>query len=196
MGGEGGAPAGGGPVQKYLVLLAGADGGAPIRDLDRVQKMMFLASEADGDLDRECRFEPHSHGPHSEVVDEELEHLAGIGALRKIDGGVGITRKGQRIARDASRSCSADTRLMILNLKEFLNDMTARELVGYVCSAHPEMACKSAEYERIKPQVEGTLLSLIRKGKITSGRAANLLGMPRHYIIGLMKEAGIAYLHY
>lgn len=195
MGMKVGMPAGGSPVQKYLVQLADADGGAPIRDRDRLQKMMFLASEADGDLDRECRFEPDSRGPHSEVINEELEHLAGIGVLRKIGGGVGITRKGRRIARETSRSCNADTCLMILNLKEFLNDMTAKELVGYVCTAHPEMACKSAEYERIKPQVEGILLALIRKGKITSGRAANLLGKPRHYVIGLMKEAGIAYLH-
>lgn len=195
MGGEGGAPAGGNPVQKYLVLLADADGGAPIRDLDRVQKMMFLASEADGDLDRECRFEPHTRGPHSEVVDEELEYLASIGALRKIDGEVGITRKGQRIAKDASRACSADTRLMILNVKEFLNDMTARELLGYVCAAYPETAGESPEYERIKPQIKGILLALICKGKITSGHAARLLGKPRHYIIELMKEAGIAYLH-
>lgn len=195
MGGGGGAPAGGSPVQKYLVLLADADGGAPIRDRDRLQKMMFLASEADGDLDRECRFEPDSRGPHSEVINEEVEYLAGIGVLHKIGGGVGITRKGRRIAKETSRSCNADTCLMTLNLKEFLNDMTARELVGYICAAYPETARESAEYERIKPQIEGMLLALIRKGKITSGHAARLLDKPRHYIIGLMKEAGIAYLH-
>lgn len=182
-------------VQKYLVLLAGADGGEPIRGRTRLQKMMFMASKSDDELGTEGCFGPDNYGPYSEVVDEELEYLSSIGVLRPAGGGIGTTRAGRRIAREVSKACSSDTLLMVRNVKRFLNDMTTRELLGYIYAAYPETAGESAEYERIKPQIEGILVSLIRKEKITSGHAAKLLGRPRHDVIGLMKEAGIAYLH-
>lgn len=189
-------------VQRYLVLLADAGGGEPVRGRTRLQKMMFMASKADGELGREGCFEPDNYGPYSEVVNEELEYLASIGVLRiaggiaaAAGGGIGITRAGRRIAERASKEVGADTPLMLANLKELLNDLPTREVLGYVYAAYPETASESAEYRRIRPQMEGIMLSLIRKEKITSGHAAELLGKPRHYVIGLMKEAGIAYLH-
>ena len=184
-----------GVVQRYLVLLADAGGGEPVRGRTRLQKMMFMASKADGELGREGCFEPDNYGPYSKVVNEELEYLAGIGVLRIGGGGIGITRAGRRIAERASKEVGADTPLMLANLKELLNDLPTREVLGYVYAAYPETASESAEYRRIRPQMEGIMLSLIRKEKITSGHAAELLGKPRHYVIGLMKEAGIAYLH-
>lgn len=180
------------------MLLADAGGGEPVRGRTRLQKMMFMASKADGELGREGCFEPGNYGPYSEVVNEELEYLASIGVLRiaaAAAGGIGITRAGRRIAERASKEVGADTPLMVANLKELLNDLPTREVLGYVYAAYPETASESAEYRRIRPQMEGIMLSLIRKEKITSGHAAELLGKPRHYVIGLMKEAGIAYLH-
>ena len=187
-------------VQRYLVLLANAGGGEPVRGRTRLQKMMFMASKADGELGREGCFEPDNYGPYSEVVNEELEYLARIGVLRIAGGGgggggIGITRAGRRIAERASKEVGADTPLMLANLKELLNDLPTREVLGYVYAAYPETASESAEYRRIRPQMEGIMLSLIRKEKITSGHAAEFLDKPRHYVIGLMKAAGIAYLH-
>ena len=195
MGVEGAVLADGDTVLKYLVLLAGADGGTPIRGLAKLQKMMFMASKSDDRLGWECSFGLNGYGPYSEVVNGELEYLVNIGVLRVVDGGIGITGAGRRIAGKMSNACSEDARLTIRNVKRFLNDMTSRELLGYIYAAYPETACESAEYERIKPQFESIMVALIRKEKITSGRAAGILGKPRHYVIELMKEAGIAYLH-
>ena len=94
-----------------------------------------------------------------------------------------------------SKASGEDTPLMLYNLKMLFNDLPAKEALGYICATHPEMDAGSAEYEKIRSQLEKILLPLIRKEKITSGRASELLGMPRHYVIGLMKDAGIAYLH-
>ena len=182
-------------VQRYLVLLADAGGGEPVRGRTRLQKMMFLASKADDELGREGCFEPDNYGPYSEVVNEELEYLASVGVLRAAGNEIEITRAGRRIAEKLSEEAGANTPLMLRNLKDLLNDLPTREVLGYIYAAYPETTSESVEYRRIKPQMEAIMLSLIRKEKITSGHAAELLGRPRHYVIGLMKEAGIAYLH-
>lgn len=182
-------------VQRYLVLLADAGGGEPVRGRTKLQKMMFMASKADDELDREGCFEPDNYGPYSEVVDGELEYLASIGVLRIASGGIGITRAGRRIAKRMSKEVGANTPLMLANLKELLNDLPTREVLAYIYAAYPETTSESVEYQRIRPQMERIMVSLIRKEKITSGHAAELLGKPRHYVIELMKEAGIAYLH-
>ena len=195
MGVERAVLADGDTVLKYIVLLAGADAGTPIRGRTRLQKMMFMASKSDDRLDWECSFGLDNYGPYSDVVNGELEYLVNIGVLRVINDGISITGAGRRIAGKMSKACSADACLMIRNVKRFLNDMTPRELLGYIYAAYPETASESAEYERIKPQIESIMVALIRKEKITSGHAAGILGKPRHYVIELMKEAGIAYLH-
>ena len=182
-------------VQRYLVLLADAGGGEPVRGRTKLQKMMFLASKADDELDREGCFEPDNYGPYSEVVNEELEYLASVGVLRVAGSEIGITRAGRRIAEKLSKEAGANTPLMLRNLKDLLNDLPTREVLGYIYAAYPETTSESVEYKKIKPQMEAIMVSLIRKEKITSGHAAELLGRPRHYVIGLMKEAGIAYLH-
>ena len=182
-------------VQRYLVLLADAGGGEPVRGRTKMQKMMFLASKADDELDREGCFEPDNYGPYSEVVNEELEYLASVGVLRVAGSEIGITRAGRRIAEKLSKEAGANTHLMLRNLKDLLNDLPTREVLGYIYAAYPETTSESVEYKKIKPQMEAIMVSLIRKEKITSGHAAELLGRPRHYVIGLMKEAGIAYLH-
>ena len=182
-------------VQRYLVLLADAGGGEPVRGRTKLQKMMFLATKADDELDREGCFEPDSYGPYSEVVNEELEYLASVGVLRVAGSEIGITRAGRRIAEKLSKEAGANTPLMLRNLKDLLNDLPTREVLGYIYAAYPETTSESVEYQKIKPQMEAIMVSLIRKEKITSGHAAELLGRPRHYVIGLMKEAGIAYLH-
>ena len=182
-------------VQRYLVLLADAGDGEPVRGRTKLQKMMFLASKADDELDREGCFEPDNYGPYSEVVNEELEYLASVGVLRVAGNEIGITRAGRQIAEKLSKEAGANTPLMLCNLKDLLNDLPTREVLGYIYAAYPETTSESVEYKKIKPQMEAIMVSLIRKEKITSGHAAELLGRPRHYVIGLMKEAGIAYLH-
>ena len=61
---EGAVPADANVVRRYLVLLADAGGGEPVRGRTKLQKMMFLVSKADGELGREGRFESGSYGPY------------------------------------------------------------------------------------------------------------------------------------
>ena len=183
-------------VQKFAVLLVDADGHAPIRGSDRLQKMMFMASRAIDELGEQGRFEPGEHGPHSEAVGEELARLASMGLLSDNSGEIAITPGGMRLAKVLSEEVGEGVMTMLCNQKEFLNDMTEREALGYICTAYPEVAARSTEYEKLRPDMEVILLSLIRKEKITSGHAAELLGKPIDYVLKLVREAGLAYLHY
>ena len=187
---------GGNAVQKFAVLLVDADGHAPVRGSDRLQKMMFMASKAIDELGVQCRFEPGGHGPHSEAVGKELARLAGMGLLSDNGGDIAIAPEGTRLAKVISEEVGEGVMTMLCNQKEFLNDMTEREALGYICAAYPEVAAGSAEYAKLRPDMEAILLSLIRKEKITSGHAAELLGKPLEYVLGLVKNAGLAYLHY
>ena len=72
--------------------------------------------------------------------------------------------------------------------KKILNDMTNNELLAYTYSAYPDMVEESVEYENLKPNMENYILSLIRKQKISSQRAAELLGRSQDYIIKKMKD--------
>jgi len=79
--------------------------------------------------------------------------------------------------------------------KKFLNDLTRDELLAYVCSAYPDMTEESVEYENLKPNMENHILSLIKKQKISSQRAAELLNKPQDYVIRRMKDERIGIIH-
>ena len=183
-------------VQKFMVLFADADAHVPVRGSDNLQKMLFMASREIDKLGEQCRFEVGSHGPHSGVVSKELAHLVSMGILSDSGGAIAVTPVGKNLAEDLAKYTDDDDLIMLRNQKRLVNDLTMREVLGYICTAYPETAAMSTEYEKLKPHIEDILLSLIRKDRISSGCAAELLGVPRDYVIRLMKDAGIAYLYY
>lgn len=183
-------------VQKFMVLFADADVRVPVRGSDNLQKMLFMTSREIDKLGEQCRFEVGRHGPHSGVVSRELAHLVSMGILSDSSGAIAVTPVGKNIAEDLAKYTDDDDLIMLRNQKRLLNDLTMREVLGYICTAYPEIAVKSVEYQKLKPCIEDILISLIQKERISSGCAAELLNKPRDYVIELMKDAGIAYLDY
>lgn len=183
-------------VQKFMVLFADADVRVPVRGSDNLQKMLFMASREIDKLGEQCRFEVGGHGPHSGVVSRELAHLVSMGILSDSGGAIAVTPVGKNLAEDLAKYTDDDDLIMLRNQKRLLNDLTMREVLGYICTAYPEIAVKSVEYQKLKPCIEDILISLIQKERISSGCAAELLNKPRDYVIELMKDAGIAYLDY
>ena len=94
--------------------------------------MMFMASKAIDELGAQCRFEPGEDGLHSEAVDEELARLASMGLLSDNGGEIAIAPDGTRLENILSEDVGEGVMTMLCNQKEFPNDMTEREALGYI----------------------------------------------------------------
>ena len=174
-------------LHKFIILLANANGES-IKGRLKLQKMMYLLSDKIEEIKEQSSYDADNYGPYSEVVDEEEQYLEQIGVLTSSPGEIALTETGKEIAQELSKHEDEKTLKVLDEYKKFLNDMTSNELLAYIYSAYPDMTEESVEYENLKPNIENYILSLIRKQKISSQRAAELLYRSQDYIIKKMKD--------
>ena len=166
------------PLHRLVVLLAASNGGEPIRGKTKLQKMAFMLTEGE---DREygpCGYDADNYGPYSGIVDEAAGRLEYVGALRTDGRDISVTQLGKEIAGRIAAGEDSRTLAMIDMYKEMFNDLTADELLAYVYSAYSYTATRSLVYNRIASNMERHVMSMLKKGKITSERASELLGRP------------------
>lgn len=180
-------------LHKFIILLANANGES-IKGRLKLQKMMYLLSDKIEVIKEQSSYDADNYGPYSEVVDEEEQYLEQIGVLTSSPGEIALTKTGKEIAQELYKNEDEKTLKVLNEYKKFLNDLTSNELLAYIYSAYPDMTEESVEYENLKPNMENHILSLIRKQKISSQRAAELLSRPQDYIIKKMKDRRMAVL--
>ena len=180
-------------LHKFIILLANANGES-IKGRLKLQKMMYLLSDKIEEIKEQSSYDADNYGPYSEVVDEEEQYLEQIGVLTSSPGEIALTETGKEIAQEMSKNEDEKILKVLNEYKKFLNDMTGKELLAYIYSAYPDMTEESVEYENLKPNIEKHILSLIRKQKISSQRAAELLDRSQDYIIKKMKGKRMAVL--
>ena len=180
-------------LHKFIILLANANGES-IKGRLKLQKMMYLLSDKIEEIKEQSSYDADNYGPYSEVVDEEEQYLEQIGVLTSSPGEIALTKTGKEIAQEMSKNEDEKILKVLNEYKKFLNDMTSNELLAYTYSAYPDMTEESVEYENLKPNIENYILTLIRKQKISSQRAAELLDRSQDYIIKKMKDKRMAVL--
>ena len=164
------------PLHRLVVLLAASNGGEPIRGGAKLQKIVFML--ADGDWKGgPCGYVAGRYGPHSDVVDEEVGYLEEVGILCTEGAGISVTPLGREVGGRIAGEEDIPTLAMIDEYKEVFNDLTAGELLAYVYSAYPDMAARSPAYDRMMEDRERHVMSMLKKGKIALGRAAELLNL-------------------
>ena len=173
-------------LHKFIILLANANGES-IKGRTKLQKMMYLLSDKIEEIKEQSSYDADNYGPYSEVVDEEERYLEQIGVLTSSPREIALTETGKEIAQEMSKNEDEKILKVLDEYKKFLNDMTGNELLAYIYSAYPDMTEESVKYENLKPNIEKHILSLIRKQKISSQRAAELLDRSQDYIIKKMK---------
>ena len=105
----------GNAIQKFMVLIADAYGGAPIQGSERLQKLLYMASREDDELGWQCRFETGSRGPHSGAVGRELVRLVGMGTLSDDGGAIVATPAGRSLAKNLSEYVDGDDLIILRN---------------------------------------------------------------------------------
>ncbi len=181
-------------LQKFIILLASAAGGKPIKGNTKLQKILFLLSNSIDDIREYGDFDAYLYGPYSETIDQELQYLGQIGVLSNTRGEIALTETGKEIAKDMTKNTDGVVLKALIKYKEIFNDLTNKELLAYVYSAYPDMAKESAEYENLRPNMEDHIMALVKKHKISAQRAAELTKKPQAYVIKRMKDYGIPIL--
>ncbi len=166
------------PLRRLVVLLAASNGCEPIRGRTKLQKIVFMLTENKGWECGPCGYVAGSHGPHSDIVEEEAARLEDAGILRTDGEDVSITQLGGEVAGRIAGGEDRRTLARIDEYKDVFNSMTADELLAYVYSTYPDMATRSPTYDRIMSSKERHAVSMLVKGNISLGRAAEILDRP------------------
>ena len=77
------------------------------------------------------------------------------------------------------------------NYKSTINDITIPEMLSLMYCDYPEMAQGSKTYEKLKPDIEEHIFSLVAKEKFGGARAAGLLDKSIYYARDKMRDMGI-----
>lgn len=164
---------------RLVLLLLDAAGSAPIPGRTHLQKEAFVVSRAVPALADDLGFEPYLMGPHSSVLADEAEQLELSELVTAANGPLVLTAAGKAYAAQIERRLPEHDWLRVTELKSLLNDMTRDELLAFVYFGLVEepLEEESEEYERLVP-IRGRLArSLLKKGKVSPSRAAEIAGV-------------------
>ena len=80
---------------------------------------------------------------------------------------------------------------MIAGHVPFLNDMTDEELLLYMHLVYPGTSTGSRACAALARRAEDIVMGMVRDEKISSGRAAEVMGIPLHDVLPMMTRHGI-----
>lgn len=178
-------------TQKYIVALLGSNGFRPVRGSLWLQKELFALSKMFDDLGQESGFEAYFLGPHSEFVQDEIEDLVQAGLVEKEEGQSRLTALGREVFAEVAKELEDAKAEAISDIKDFLNDMTEAELLGFVYFSYPEMRDESLRFKEVEKERERIALSLLRKGKISVEKASEIAGVSVESLIRESRKRGI-----
>ena len=178
-------------IQKYILVLLSSNNYESIKGNLWLQKELFMLSQTYDDLKNESEFEAYFLGPHSEVVEEEFDDMLQAGLVDREESKIKLTPRGKEIGVYLCQKINNENQKFISDLKEFLNDLSQDELLGFIYFSYPEMRKESIKFENIKQKRNTIALSLYRKGKISVGKAAEIAGMTIETFIRFLKQRNI-----
>jgi len=134
---------------------------------------------AQADLQDELGFDPHLLGPFSDVLANEAEQLALSGLIDYSRGAYRLTSEGNDAAASIAAVTPPGRMDEIVRAKKLLNDLSPDELLAMVYLAPHARGFEdeSAEFKRIVSRRLPLALSLFRKGKVSTSRAAEIAGI-------------------
>lgn len=178
-------------VKKYSLLLLNAIDNEPIKGKTRFMKELFLISKNILELEEITDFEADNYGPSSDYVSNVLEDLEVVKLLNKINGRYMLTDSGKEIVDTIKKDISENEVDMIEDMKRLCNNLNTDEILALVYYTYPEMTIESLVKDKIESKREKIALSLLKKGKVSIGKASEIAGFPMNSFYKLLKEKKI-----
>ncbi|MDA7945640.1 MAG: hypothetical protein MPI93_09200 [Nitrosopumilus sp.] len=174
-----------GDVHRQMVSLLGI---GPVDGRAKLRGIFFLLADDVPGIRGQLGY---SEGMDGRVADRALEHLRDAGMASEGPGGISITGRGREAAGGITGMIDGRIMRLLGEYRELLGGMTDREMLAFIYAMFPAMASGSPGYADIKPDMEHLIMSLVEKEKISSGRAAELLGVTQDKIFNNMRRMGI-----
>ena len=190
-------------LEKYILLLVYIDD-EPVYGRKKLQFMMYALGAPYPEIREWCNYTIQDDGPYSQVLDDTLEQLVQLDLLIERDDTIQLTEQSTEYAK-----VIADEKGGILefqdpfdikmpwvfhNYKSTINDITIPEMLSLMYCDYPEMRQGSKTYEKLKPEIEEHIFSLVAKEKFGCARAAGLLGKSIHIMMDEMGKRGLLVL--
>lgn len=106
-----------------------------------------------------------------------------------------LTNSKKEIADYISNKIKDEDRRIVSDLKEFINDLSEDDLLGFIYFSYPEMRKESIKFHKIKQKREIIAFNLYRKGKISIGKATEIAGMTIEAFANFLKHKNIEVYH-
>lgn len=163
----------------FLLLYAPINGktSEPIRGKTWLQKEMYVISRNIPLLSDEMAYDSFRYGSFSETVEEIKDQYQISNYVESPKGMIRLTLKGEKLASCIWQTIDPETRKLVQDVKEEFNDMTEDELLLFMYVTYPDTAESSDVKDKIMKDRFPLSVSLLKKGKVSLQKAAELAGM-------------------
>ncbi len=179
-------------LEKYILLLVYVDG-EPIYGRQKLQLMMYMLGDSYPEIRDWCNYTVRDDGPYSTVLDDTLKHLVQMEMLDENNDTIQLTRHSMNYARVIGEEKGGFPEIedafnptmvwVFHNHKHVINSVTIPEALSFLYCRYPDMTKGSTTYEKLKPNIKEYIISMYAKERFSFGRAAELLGIPKHVIM-------------
>lgn len=175
--------------EKIVLFSLGALHSSPLRSKIKVQKLLFLISNVFKEYKDLLEFEPHLFGPYSETVEYVLGDLIKLGLVAQERSKYRLTEKGKKLYSQLKPKKELIN--VIEDFKEFLNDLPDNEILAFVYTTYPNYISESAKWDELKKDRIKLAASLLRKEKISFGKAVEISGLKSKDFEDFLNRRGI-----
>lgn len=175
--------------EKLLIYCLGTLNNTPLRTKIKVQKLIFLFSNAFPNFQRLLRYEPHLLGPYSETVENTLSELIKLELITEKDGGYKLTQKGMSVFKHLNPK--KEIIAVLSDFKDFLHDLSDDELLAFIYFSYPNFTQESARFKEIERSRVELAISLFSKEKISYSKALEISGKNATEFDNVLKKRGV-----
>jgi predicted HTH domain antitoxin len=164
----------------FLLLYAPSDNNCanPVKGSTWLQKELFAISKNVPLVEEEADYDAYRYGSFSETIDEILDQFEISKYVEKdSSGNILLTTKGDKLSSALWENTDEQNRGLVCDIKREFNDMSLNELLLFMYVTYPETAENSDVRDKILRNRCSIALNLLRKGKVTLQKAAELAGM-------------------